>query len=187
MRKIGCDAGGVDHIVQDELVNQGGELEEQREGLESVYDSACEPSRYLRTWSRSIEAEGIWDAEPGQCHPKRRQQLEVAKVIASELDRFPFSYISSIVYLFLGCVPALTIFAEVEWIRIGRRGGGAGASSAAFASPSCFLVSLIRIAGDAVNSYRQCVEGRTFKLSNGKKELVLLLPAIRSGKTAVRG
>jgi hypothetical protein len=33
VRQVGGDTGGVDHIVESELANEGGELEEQRQRL----------------------------------------------------------------------------------------------------------------------------------------------------------
>ena len=36
MRQVGGDTGGVDHIVESELANEGGELQEQRQRLRGI-------------------------------------------------------------------------------------------------------------------------------------------------------
>lgn len=62
MGQIGRDAGGVDDIVERELIDKGRGLEQQREGLMVCVSLS---SLVLACCMRA----------PGQCHPKLRQRL----------------------------------------------------------------------------------------------------------------
>ena len=46
MRQVGSDTGGVDDIVEGELVNERGELEEQRQRLECAVSACSFPSAF---------------------------------------------------------------------------------------------------------------------------------------------
>ncbi len=62
MRQVGGDTGGVDDIVEGELVNERGELEEQRQRLACRVSNAA----FIST---------LGDTIPVQYRPRHRQQL----------------------------------------------------------------------------------------------------------------
>ena len=63
MGQVGSDAGGVDDIIEGELVNERGELQEQRQRLEGVGSAGA---ALLLFGSRNV---------PVQYRQRRRQQL----------------------------------------------------------------------------------------------------------------
>ena len=58
MRQVGGDTGGVDDIVEGELVNERGELEEQRQRLVCVASVCCFPPALWGTPYLSNTARG---------------------------------------------------------------------------------------------------------------------------------
>lgn len=79
MREIGSDTGGVDDIVEGELINERRELEEEGQGLRHIWSayvafiSTCEP----RISARDLPRPKLGYNTPVRYRQRRQQQLRI--------------------------------------------------------------------------------------------------------------
>ena len=83
MGKVSCHAGGVDNIIERELIHERGCFEEERQRLLKGLVRYPSSSGLMMAYSRQL-GEGI---RPGRCRRMHREQLQES---VKQLSRYGF-------------------------------------------------------------------------------------------------